>query len=198
MIQTEKKKRLPCPLFVELFVSLHINTRLICDRQLTDMRPTVDRYATDSWPICHRQLTDMRPTVDRYTTDSWPTYQRQLTDMPPIVDRHINDSWPIYHRHMTDIRSTAISTASRYIDHQSAISTASRSTVDRRSGRQSIDSRLTVDRHSIDSRSIVSKIKERKQPYLNLIYFLFAYESLIFFSSFSRQHFRPSIYWTSF
>ena len=31
---------------------------------------------------------------------------------------------------------------------------------------------------------IVSKIKEKKQPYLNLIYLLFAYESLIFFLHF--------------
>ena len=45
----------------------------------------------------------MRPTVDRYATDSWPIYHRQLTDTPPTVDRHITDSWPIYHRHMTDI-----------------------------------------------------------------------------------------------
>ena len=53
-------------------------------------------------------MTDIRTTVDRYTTDSWPIYHRQFTDIPPTVDWYTTDSWPIYHRHMTDSKSRCV------------------------------------------------------------------------------------------
>ena len=96
------------------------------------MRPTVDRYATDSWPICHRQLTDIPPTADRYTTDSWPTYHRQLTDIPPTYDRY------------------SVEMRRRNIDRYSADGL---SLWVPNVGRRSLDSRPPLDRQSADGRS---------------------------------------------
>ena len=115
------------------------------------MPPTVDRYATDSWPTYHRQLTDIPPTYDRYSVEvrlrnidrysadslslSRPTGGRISTDSRPTVDRH--------------------STACRSTVHR--LSTDSRSTIDR----LSIDYRPTIDRLSTDYRSTIDRYIDR-------------------------------------
>ena len=114
-----------------------------------------DWYATDSWPICDRQLTDMRPTAGRYATDSWPTYHRQLTDIPPTYDRYsVEVCRRNIDRYSADGLSLCRPTGGR-------LSTDCRPPLDRQSidsrsifERLSIDSRLTVDRLSIDYRPL--------------------------------------------
>ena len=47
-------------------LTCQINTRLIFDRQLTDIPPTVDRYITDIWPIVGRGASSKyRPILGR-------------------------------------------------------------------------------------------------------------------------------------
>ena len=115
-----------------LIIIRPLNTRLIFERQLTNIPPTVDRYTTSSRPIYHRQLTDIPPTVDWYTTDSWPIYHRHMadsksrcvveisTDTRPIVylaiDRPSTDYRPTIDRLSTDCRPTIDRYIDRYVD----------------------------------------------------------------------------------
>ena len=110
------------------------------------MPPTVDRYATDSWPTYHRQLTDIPPTYDRYSVEvrlrnidrysadslslSRPTGGRISTDTRPPVGRQSTDCRPTLGRPSTDYRSTIDRLS---IDYRPLY----RSTVDRYSGRHS-------------------------------------------------------------
>ena len=69
--------------------------------KLTDIRPTVDRYTTDSWPICHRHMTDIRSRcVVEISTDNrpivYPTIDWLSTDGRPTVDRLSTDYRPLY------------------------------------------------------------------------------------------------------
>ena len=83
--------------------------------KLTDIRPTVDRYTTDSWPICHRHMTDSRSRcVVEISTDTrsivYPTIDWLSTDGRPTIDR-LSTDYRLLHRPSVDRLSTAISTA---------------------------------------------------------------------------------------
>ena len=75
---------------------------LIDTQYMTNIRPTVDRYTTDSWPLYLRQLTALSPTVDRCTTEILPTLDRYSGR---YIDRHSADSWSL-HRPTTERLST--------------------------------------------------------------------------------------------
>ena len=62
---------------------------------MTNIRPTVDQYTTDSWPIYHRQSTDTPPGYDRLSTD---TVVDISTQTRPIVSRYIDQLSTDYRR----------------------------------------------------------------------------------------------------
>ena len=92
------------------------------------MRPTVDRYATDSWPTYHQQLTDITPTYDRYSVEvRWRSIDRYSGDTlslcRPNIDRLSTNSGPTLDGLSVDSRPTVDrltivyrSTIDRYID----------------------------------------------------------------------------------
>ena len=88
----------------------------------------------------------MRPTADRYATDSWPTYHWQLTDIPPTYDRY---SVEVCRRNIDRYSADGLSLCRPTVDHLSIDSRStgerlaldSRSTVDRYIGRHSISLR---------------------------------------------------------
>ena len=83
---------------------------------MTDIRPTVDRYTTDSWPICHRHMTDIRsrcvfeistdtrsivyPTIDWVSTDCRLTIDRLTTDYRPTIDQQSTECRPTINRYI--------------------------------------------------------------------------------------------------
>ena len=126
-------------------------------------------HVTDTW-----HMTDIRPTVDQYTTDSWPIYHRQLTNITPTRDRylmemrlqnvnwHSADSWLLYWPTIawlsTDIWLTI-----------NWLSTDYQPTIDRLSA--------DIYRSTIDRLPIYRSIYRLRLPTVNMIRIVFQYSS---------------------
>ena len=111
------------------------------------MRPTVDRYATDSLPTYHRQLTDIPPTYHRYSVEV------RLRNIDRYSADSLSLSRPTGDRISTDTRPT-IDQPSPTLDR---LSTACRPPVDR----LSTDYRPTIDRLSMDYRPLYRSTVDR-------------------------------------
>ena len=88
---------------------------------MTDIRTTVDRYTTHSWPIYHRHMTDSKSRcVVEISNDTWPivylTIDRLSTDYRPTIDRLSTDCRPLYRPLCRPISQSTLPTVNKILD----------------------------------------------------------------------------------